>query len=75
MVGQVRMIDFAHVFPLGAEEPSGDDAYAVGLDNLMTVLRGISEGLATDRYLVLVSCLHTLLPWPNARLWTCLPTL
>ena len=70
------MIDFAHVFPLGAEEPSGDDAYAVGLDNLMTVLRGISEGLEADRYLFACVLLADAFALAfGVRLWACLPKL
>ena len=38
----VRMIDFAHVFPMGPEER--DDSYLCGLTNFMSVLKGIAEG-------------------------------
>ena len=40
----VRMIDFAHVFP----QEEGDQSYACGLQNLMAVLRGISEGVLAE---------------------------
>ena len=41
----VRMIDFAHVFPLGEDEEGGDESYRCGLLNLIAVLEGISSGI------------------------------
>jgi len=38
----VRMIDFAHVFPLGPEER--DESYLSGLRNLMAIMQGIADG-------------------------------
>jgi hypothetical protein len=44
----VRMIDFAHVLVFPQEEEGGDQSYACGLQNLMAVLRGISEGVSAE---------------------------
>jgi len=44
----VRMIDFAHVLVFPQEEEGGDQSYACGLQNLMAVLRGISEGVLAE---------------------------
>jgi len=38
----VRMIDFAHVFPMAPDDR--DESYLSGLRNLMAVLQGIADG-------------------------------
>uniref|UniRef100_A0A7S1DYY4 Kinase n=2 Tax=Hemiselmis andersenii TaxID=464988 RepID=A0A7S1DYY4_HEMAN len=46
----VKMIDFAHVFPIGEGHGSRDNSYRCGLDNLLRVLEGIGNGLSGNEF-------------------------